>query len=317
MDTNLAGHDLAMTRRIPASPERVFAAWVEPEQVKQWFGPYGMTTPEAEIDCRPGGIHRTLMRDAAGKEYPNAMAIDAVEAPHLLVLRVIDESCGPLVGATGTLRFIAEGEGTRLEVRWRHPTPEMRAAHEAMGFVTGWGETLDKLGAHVCAPAAPCPGVAPPAPEHGWLQRLLGEWTYESECAGPPGTPPLRASGTELVRALGGYWVIGEAEGGMPGIDGRMRWIMTVGYDDRAKRFRGSWVGSVMTAMFVYDGALSADGRTLTLESEGPAFTGEGTARYRDAMELRGDDTRVLTSAVQGADGGWTQFMTATFRRTG
>jgi uncharacterized protein YndB with AHSA1/START domain len=324
MDTHVADphsadatRDLGITRRIPAAPAEVFAAWTQPERIKAWWGPNGMTTPEAEVDLRPGGIHRTVMRDATGKDHPSLCVIDEVAAPHRLVIRVPPEAGGPLVGATATITFAEDGGGTWLDVLWRHPSPEMRAAHEAMGFTRGWGETLDRLTAHAAAapPDAACPMATRPGTEHGWLHRMLGEWSYESECDGPPGQPPMRATGVERVRSLGGYWVIGEAEGEMPG-GGPARWIMTVGFDARTGRFRGTWVGSMMGHMFLYDGALSEDGRTLALESEGPSFTGEGTSRYRDVMEMLDDDTRLLTSHVQGEDGGWTGFMRATFRRT-
>jgi uncharacterized protein YndB with AHSA1/START domain len=315
MDTHVAAteRDLVMARIIPAPPAAVFAAWVEPEQVKAWWGPYGMTTPECAVDLRPGGVHRTLMRDAAGQAYPNHMAIDAVEAPHRLVLRVLEEGSCPLVGATGTILFAPDGDATRLEVRWRHPTAEMRAAHQAMGFAKGWGETLDKLTAHLVRPVAACPGSTMPEPQHGWLHRLLGEWSFESECVGPNGEA-MRASGVERVRTLGGYWVVGESEGEMPG-GGPARWIVSMGYDPVARRFRGSFIGSMMAHMFVYDGQLAEDGQALILDTEGPAMTGEGTARYRDVVRMEGDDARSVTSEVQGVDGRWTTFMTARFRR--
>jgi hypothetical protein len=144
---------------------------------------------------------------------------------------------------------------------------------------------------------------------------MLGDWTYEAECQGPPGQPPMRAAGTERVRSLGGFWVIGEGEGRCPGSGGFARTVITMGYDPGTRRFRGTWAGSMMPHMFVYDGALSEDGRTLTLETEGPSFTGEGMSRYRDVVELRGDDHRVVTGQVLGGDGAWTSFMTAQYRR--
>ncbi len=42
-----------------------------------------------------------------------------------------------------------------------------------------------------------------PQKEHEWLQQLLGEWTYESECMTEPGKPPEKFQGSEHVRALG------------------------------------------------------------------------------------------------------------------
>jgi hypothetical protein len=44
--------------------------------------------------------------------------------------------------------------------------------------------------------------------EHQWLQRLVGEWTYESECLMEPGKPPEKFEGSESVRSLGGLWVL-------------------------------------------------------------------------------------------------------------
>jgi hypothetical protein len=43
-----------------------------------------------------------------------------------------------------------------------------------------------------------------PQKEHQWLQRLVGEWTYESECSMEPGKPPEKFEGSESVRSLGG-----------------------------------------------------------------------------------------------------------------
>jgi hypothetical protein len=67
--------------------------------------------------------------------------------------------------------------------------------------------------------------------------------------------------------------------------------------------------------MFIYDGTLSDDGRTLSLESEGPAFTSDGTSRYRDVAVMESDDARALHSEVLNPDGSWTRFMTARFWR--
>jgi uncharacterized protein YqkB len=73
----------------------------------------------------------------------------------------------------------------------------------------------------------------------------------------------------------------------------------------------------MMAHMFVYDGALSEAADTLTLDTEGPAMTGGGTARYRDVVRLDGDDTRIVTSEIEMPDGTWINFMTARFARIG
>jgi hypothetical protein len=155
--------------------------------------------------------------------------------------------------------------------------------------------------------------MAEPQKEHDWLQRLVGEWTYEFEAVGP-GQPPEEGKGTERVRSIGGLWIVGEAQGEMGGATATA--LTTLGYDPARKRYVGTWVGSMMTHLWVYEGELDAAERTLTLNTEGPSMAGDGKmVRYKDVMELRSDDHRVLTSHVLGDDGNWQQFMAMSFRR--
>jgi hypothetical protein len=72
----------------------------------------------------------------------------------------------------------------------------------------------------------------------------------------------------------------------------------------------------MMTHLWVYRGELDAAGKVLTLESEGPSFTGDGgTAMYRDVIEIKDQNHRMLTSHVLGEDGAWRCFMTANYHR--
>jgi hypothetical protein len=157
--------------------------------------------------------------------------------------------------------------------------------------------------------------TATPQKEHRWLQRLIGEWSSETEASMGPDKPPEKSTGTESVRSLGGLWIVAEGQGEMPGA-GHATTLMTLGYDEKKARYVGTWIGSMMTQLWIYDGALDANERILTLESEGPSMDDEGkTAKYRDVIELKGDDHRVLTSHVLGSDGKWHAFMTAHYRR--
>ena len=156
----------------------------------------------------------------------------------------------------------------------------------------------------------------PPEDAHRWLHQLVGDWTFESAS---PDTP--QHTGTERVRKLGELWVVGESQMQMPGGAAGSA-IITVGYDPHRKRFVGTWVGSMMARLWVYDGELDAAGRMLSLYSDGPAFDDKGnfddttTARYRDAIELTGDGRRTFTGSVLGPDGTWNTFLTTHYRRT-
>ena len=154
-------------------------------------------------------------------------------------------------------------------------------------------------------------------PQHQWLRKLLGEWTYEHEAGCAPDKPREKVTGIERVRPLGELWVLCEGAGDMPGGAGKAQMVMTLGFDSAKRRFVGTWVGSMMTYLWVYEGQLDDAQRVLTLNSEGPSFVSEGkTARYQDIIEFLSDDHRTLTSRSLGEDGKWHEFMVAHYRRT-
>jgi hypothetical protein len=153
--------------------------------------------------------------------------------------------------------------------------------------------------------------------EHRWLMQMKGTWSFEGDCEMGPGQSNVKSTGQERVRSLGDAWLIGEMESEMP--DGGIgKSQMTLGYDLKTKRFKGTWVGSMMTHLWVYDGELDAARKVLTLSAEGPSFTGDGSmASYRDVIEIKSPDHRTLSSSVKLPDGTWHTFMRADLRRTG
>ncbi|MGV3723062.1 MAG: DUF1579 domain-containing protein [Actinomycetota bacterium] len=156
---------------------------------------------------------------------------------------------------------------------------------------------------------------AEPQKEHQWLQRMVGEWTSRMEMSAGPEDPGCGCGGTEVVRSIGGVWVQGEGTGEMP--DGNASTtIITLGYDPQKQRFVGTFIGSMMTNLWVYEGELNADGTRLTLDTEGPDFAGQGKiVKYQDIIEFRSDDHRVMMSQTLGDDGEWHPFMTAHYHR--
>jgi hypothetical protein len=93
--------------------------------------------------------------------------------------------------------------------------------------------------------------------------------------------------------------------------------IMTLGYDPQTKRFVGTFIGSMMAHLWVYEGTMDASGTVLTLEAEGPDMADPGRhTKYRDIVEFRNNDHRLLSSQILGEDGQWHGFMTAHYRRT-
>ncbi|MDX9856823.1 MAG: DUF1579 domain-containing protein [candidate division Zixibacteria bacterium] len=151
--------------------------------------------------------------------------------------------------------------------------------------------------------------------EHRWLQQLVGTWQCEHMATIEPGKKPELVTWTETVRSLDGVWIVGESSGDMPGC-GNVTTIITLGFDAAKKRFVGTWVGSMMPHLWIYDGELDSSEKVLTLHSSGPAFDNPGhTTKFKDVIELRSNDERTLTGIMLDKDGKWSELMTMTQRR--
>jgi uncharacterized protein YndB with AHSA1/START domain len=71
MSTETKQHNVVATRVFDAPVERVWRAWSEPEQVKQWWGPHGFSVPVANVDFREGGVTLVAMRAPAEYGLPD------------------------------------------------------------------------------------------------------------------------------------------------------------------------------------------------------------------------------------------------------
>jgi Protein of unknown function (DUF1579) len=150
--------------------------------------------------------------------------------------------------------------------------------------------------------------------QHQWLDRLIGDWTYESECQMEPNQPPFKSQGTEIVKSLSGLWIVGEGQSELPnGETGST--IITLGYDPNRDRYVGTFVCSMMSHLWIYDGSLDATETVLTLDTEGPSCTQTALSKYQDIITFVSDDHRMLTSQILGEDGNWQHFMTGHYWR--
>ncbi|HYH81239.1 MAG TPA: DUF1579 domain-containing protein [Longimicrobium sp.] len=152
--------------------------------------------------------------------------------------------------------------------------------------------------------------------EHRWLEKLVGDWTWEMDAGSMPDLPAGKVTGTERVRSLGGVWVVCEGSSDYGGEVSES--VMTLGFDPAVGRFVGTFAGSMMHHLWVYSGGeLDREGDVLRLEAEGPGFEDQGKhVPYRDAIAFRSPDHRVMTSSYRRDDGTWHQFMEMHYRRT-
>lgn len=140
--------DLVLERTVDVPPALVWKAWTEPEHLKKWFTPRPWTTPECEIDLRPGGLFRTVMRSPEGEDHDNVGCYLEIVPERKLVFT---DALGPGYRPKGTAFMTAvvtmepAGEGTLYRAVAIHGSPETRKSHEEMGFHEGWATALDQL----------------------------------------------------------------------------------------------------------------------------------------------------------------------------
>ena len=144
--------DLVLERDIDVSPDQVWDAWTKPEHVKVWFTPRPWTVTDCEIDLRPGGMFRTIMRSPEGEEFPNVGCfLEVVPKKRLVFTDALQPGYRPSGKSfmTALVTFEPRGSGTHYRAVALHADEATRKQHEEMGFQTGWGTALDQLVAHV------------------------------------------------------------------------------------------------------------------------------------------------------------------------
>jgi uncharacterized protein YndB with AHSA1/START domain len=56
-----------LQRTIPAPPERVYRAWLDPELLRRWLAPSSWEVTDVEVDERVGGHYRIWQRSPDGE----------------------------------------------------------------------------------------------------------------------------------------------------------------------------------------------------------------------------------------------------------
>jgi uncharacterized protein YndB with AHSA1/START domain len=141
-----------LQRTIPAPPERVYRAWLEPELMRRWMFAGDRTVTRVEVDERQGGRWATWQ---AGPDGETAGGFECelleLEPPHRLVWRWgfagPDRVAGPVFDSLLTVTLRGTGDG-QTELTLVHE--RLEALAEAMPDVaaavsTGWQEALDHL----------------------------------------------------------------------------------------------------------------------------------------------------------------------------
>jgi hypothetical protein len=131
--------------------------------------------------------------------------------------------------------------------------------------------------------------LAIPGDPHKRLAKLEGSWTTRTKAWMGPDQPQAEGSGTcEQRMLLGGRYLQQEYTGQME--DGPYTGINLIGYDNHSKKYVSTWIDSMSTAIYCFEGTGSPDGRTITQECryDDPV---RGPIRWRSVSRIIDDDT--------------------------
>lgn len=138
-ETESAFRSIVLTRTYDAPRELVFAAWIEPNHLLQWFrGSQDWTTPFAETDPRAGGAYRIGFGSPDGKnDFVFEGRYEEVTPPSRLVFTIAD-------GRPITVTFTELNGKTKLDL-----VLSLENTHSEEQQREGWGNMLRFLAEHL------------------------------------------------------------------------------------------------------------------------------------------------------------------------
>ena len=137
--------DLVLERTIDVPPALVWQAWTQPEHIKHWLTPAPWQTVRCDVDLRPRGRFRFVMRSPEGEEHTHDCCyLEIVEGSRLVWTNALLPGFRPAGGGGDVPAFTAG-----------HPHRTPRPGHALHGHRHAW---------HA--------GRLPPAQRHGFPRRL-------------------------------------------------------------------------------------------------------------------------------------------------
>ena len=144
---------VSLTRRITASPQEVYRAWLDPALLRRWLAPGGLEVTRAEVDERIGGRFRIWQGNADGdvggfecellELVPDRRIVFGwgLVGPH--------REAGPVYNSRLTITLEPAPEGATELTLVHERLDELFAAMPSLAdkFKPGWENVLDKLDA--------------------------------------------------------------------------------------------------------------------------------------------------------------------------
>jgi uncharacterized protein YndB with AHSA1/START domain len=146
---------ITIERVFDAPRTLVFRLVTDPFHLAQFYGPHGVTNTISQMDVRPGGFWRQVVRFPDGSEHALTSVYLEVAEPERIVYRDAPHGSTatladlPPAEIVTTIRFEDVGGRTRLAAHVR--LTSLAARLNAMGFAEGMSQGNEKLAAYLTA----------------------------------------------------------------------------------------------------------------------------------------------------------------------
>jgi uncharacterized protein YndB with AHSA1/START domain len=145
--TQLVERRLKITRVFDAPRRVVFKAWIDPEELARWWGPKGFTNPLCEVDARPGGTIRIIMRAPDGVSHEMRGVFREISEPERLVFtnRAVGPRGESLLEGLTTVSFSEQEGKTTMTLETSAVALVAEARAMLNGMNEGWNQSLERL----------------------------------------------------------------------------------------------------------------------------------------------------------------------------
>ena len=137
--------EIASERIFDAPRERVFVAYTDPELIARWWGPRGTSTSVEQMDVRPGGVWRFVIRHDSDGEQSAFKGVYREVTPPERIVQTFEWEGMPGHVVIETADFEALGERTRVRGVSLFHTAAERDGMLASGMEKGLSESHDRL----------------------------------------------------------------------------------------------------------------------------------------------------------------------------
>jgi hypothetical protein len=143
--------------------------------------------------------------------------------------------------------------------------------------------------------------VGTPGAPHRLLAKWAGSWTTKTRAFMGPGEPPMESTGTcEQKMLFDGRYLQQEYAGEM--MDSPFTGINLIGYDNHTGNYVSTWIDSMSTGIYCFEGSASADGKSITQECsyDDPV---KGPVVWRSVTNIVDDETLVYEMYITSREG--------------